>query len=196
MPETSSQARAEHLPEPFAQWVRRIEDAEFLLDALLAYDPSGPEDQVGSGCLGFVSDTAANVGGAYRLRHGQAHGVVECDLRYIHAMGSLAQWLLEQDECTSPVPVQRQKQAQVLRLCRMCSELCGTVQKWLMQEAADGRPMEDPDSPEEDTQWFVSDRAALVAWGHEVPENLQQPTCDRASQACADSLRACDGSAP
>jgi hypothetical protein len=184
------------LPPPFAQWIRRIEDAEFVLDALLACDPSGPGDQVMSGCLGFVSDTAANVEGAYRLRHGHTHGVVECELRYVYAMGALAQWLLEQDESTFPVPTRRQMHAQVRRLCRMCSELCGTVLKWLVQEAADGCPMDDPDSPDEQTQWFVNDHAALVAWGHKVPNDLQPTMGDRAGGACADALHARDGSAP
>jgi hypothetical protein len=194
MAETSSQPCAQHLPKPFPQWLHRIEDAKSVLDVLLAHAPLHPGDRIVSGCLGFVTGAVSEVEGPYRRRHDKAQGVVEYELRYAHALSELALWLLEPEADRVLGPVRPQDRVQALRLCRMCSEICGFILKWLAQEAVDSCSVDDANAQEEDTQWFVSDSATLAANGHCGPRDLQWAAVDLADGACAATRHAGDGS--
>lgn len=187
MAETSSQPQAGELPQPFAEWFRMIEDAKLVLDSVLLCGPSNPSQCVVGGSLSFVTCRVFSVQIGYGVLHGKDEGVVEYDLEHVHAIGTLVENLLEPGPHCMEITSSPEGLSQVLRLCRICSEICGKILRWLAQEAMDSRSMEQPEEHERagPRPASAANPTLREAWGMDAPEDLGLPTNHHARQNLA-----------
>ena len=133
---------APRLPEPYAYWQRRMADAKSVLDGLKQVNLSVSDAEMAYGCVSFAMCATSCTRCGYQALYQKDDLDLGHEFMHIHGIGVLLLRLLHREVGIDAPESRRSLDSALIQdLCRVCSDACGEVLKWLPMAVA---PHADP----------------------------------------------------